>query len=207
MRPAAAISLSVAACMAAHAGPAPTVPAKENAPSGNPRAAVWKDQRVEFVYVGRTSRYSCEGLREKVRAMLVDLGARRDPSIVALRCESEERGPAGSEALRLKIEFSSPALPEPRAKPRREGDLAPVDARFQPFRIGSDAFRDMGLGDCELVQQFTRQLLPKLAARHVRQDIVCVPYRPSGSRFLVRGDILKALPPAEDRELNPDPGP
>ena len=31
-----------------------------------------------FFYTGRTSRYSCDGLRDKVRAMLLDLGARRD---------------------------------------------------------------------------------------------------------------------------------
>ena len=138
--------------------------------------------------------------------MLLDLGARRDLSVVALGCGSEDRGSGTSSALRLGIEFSSPALPEPRGQPRRDGDLSAVDARFQPFRIASDAFRNMGLGDCELVQQFTRQLLPRLAVRDVKQDIVCVPYQPGRSRFLVRGDILKALPPEEDRPLHPDPG-
>jgi hypothetical protein len=106
--------------------------------------------------------------------------------------------------LRLKIEFSSPALPAAAARPLREGDLAAVDARFQSFRIESDAFRNMGIGDCELVQQFAQQLLSKLTVRAVHQDIVCVPYQPNASRFLVRGEILKPLPPEEERALRPD---
>jgi hypothetical protein len=186
-----------AAAPSAGAGPA-SAPAVV---AGNPRAAVWRAQRVEFLYVGRTSRYSCDGLRYKVRAMLIDLGVRRDLTVVAIGCAGYDRVSAGPAGLRLKIEFSSPALPETGTRPLREGDLAAVDARFQAFRIASDAFRDMGIGDCELVQQFAQQLLPKLAVRDVHQDIVCVPYQPSASRFLVRGEILKPLPPGEEPAL------
>ena len=147
-----------------------------------------------------------QALRDKMRAMLIDLGVRRDLTIVAIGCAGYDRMSAGPAGLRLKIEFFSPALPETGARPLREGDLAAVDARFQGFRIASDAFRDMDIGDCELVQQFAQQLLPKLAVRDVHQDIVCVPYQPNASRFLVRGEILKPLSPEEDRALRPDAG-
>ena len=102
--------------------------------------------------------------------------------------------------------FPRPRCPTAGARPLREGDLAAVDARFQSFRIESDAFRNMGIGDCELVQQFAQQLLSKLTVRDVHQDIVCVPYQPSASRFLVRGEILKPLPPEEQRALRPGTG-
>jgi hypothetical protein len=194
--------LTVAAGLAAQADPARGPAANPpSAPTGKPRAAVWKDRRVDFFYVGRTSRYSCDGLRDKVRAMLIDLGARRDLSVVAVGCADYDRGSARPRGSRLKIVFSSPALPEGHEKPQRDGDLAAVDARFQRFSIASDAFRNMGIGDCELVQQFAQQLLPKLAVRAVHEDIVCVPYQPDGSRFLVRGEVLKALPAEEDRAL------
>jgi hypothetical protein len=52
----------------------------------------------------------------------------------------------------------------------------------------------MGVADCELVEEFARQILPKLAAREVRQDIACVPFQQSGGRFLVRGEILRIVP-------------
>lgn len=103
--------------------------------------------------------------------------------------------------------FSSPALPDAAARPLHEGDLAATDARFEQFTITSDAFRNMGIGDCELVQEFSHQLLTKLVARDVRQDIRCVPDPPSGGgsadprwtgpRFFVRGEVLKTLPRAE----------
>ena len=48
-----------------------------DAGSGNLIPAVWKEQHLRFYYLGRTSRYSCDGLRDKVRAMLLELGARR----------------------------------------------------------------------------------------------------------------------------------
>src|SRR5580692_9206669 len=111
--------------------------------AGGARAAVWKAQRVDFLYVGRTSRYSCDGLRDKVRAMLIDLGARRDPAVTAIGCSGYDHMSSAPAGLRLKIEFVSAALPEPGARPARPGDLAAVDARFQPFRITSDAFRNM----------------------------------------------------------------
>jgi hypothetical protein len=31
----------------------------------------------------------------------------------------------------------------------------------------------------------------------LKHDITCVPYQLSGSRFLVKGEILRPLPPAE----------
>ena len=167
--------------------------------AGNPLAAVWKQQHIDFFYKGRTVRYSCEGLRNKVRAMLLDLGARRDLRIVAVGCEDYGRLPVNSPNPSLHIDFSAPALPDAAAKPLHDGDLAATDARFVTFVITSDTFRNMGIGDCELVQEFARQILPKLVTRGVKQEIACVPYQQSGSRFWVRGEILKPLPPSEQR--------
>jgi hypothetical protein len=176
-------------------------------PTGSPMAAVWKEQQVEFVYMGRTSRYSCDGLRDKVRAMLIDLGARRDLRVVPLGCEDREGDDSG--ASTLKIVFSSPALPEAAAKPLHQGDLAATDARFERFTITSDAFRNMGVGDCELVQEFARQILPRMVVRDVREDILCARIQPTsapsggprfvGPRFFVRGEVLRTLPRAEQR--------
>ncbi|HWW30632.1 MAG TPA: hypothetical protein VNY80_11490 [Steroidobacteraceae bacterium] len=161
--------------------------------NGNPLAAVWREQRLDFFYMGRTSRYSCDGLRDKMRALLLDLGARRDLKVSAIGCdESAPRLAGGPAGPNLRIIFSSPALPEATLKPLHAGDLAPVDARYQPFTLASDAFRNFGIGDCELVEEFARQVLPKFVTRNVTKDITCVPYQSSGSRFFVRGETLRA---------------
>jgi hypothetical protein len=164
--------------------------------AGNPLPAVWKEQHMNFLYAGRTSRYSCDGLQEKLRALLLELGARRDLRVTAAGCEQ----PTPS----LQLVFSSPALPEAAAKPLHRGDLKPVDARFERFILTSDAFRNFGIADCELVEDFARQVLPKLATRDITEDINCVPYTAGGSRYLVRGEILRNLPRAEQRPGNVD---
>jgi hypothetical protein len=152
--------------------------------AGNPVVAVWRERHIDFVYVGRTARYSCDGLRDKVRAMLLDLGARRDLKIAASGCEGEDR---------LRIMFFAPALPDSPAKPLLAGDLASTAARFVAFTLTSDAFRNMGLADCELVQEFARQILPTLVTRNVRQEITCMPMSKTGSRFWVRGEVLHSI--------------
>src|SRR6266436_6762217 len=86
--------------------------------TGGPIAAVWKEQHLRFFYMGRTARYSCDGLRDKVRAMLLDLGARRDLTITALGCEyTDARAPLGALGPSLNIAFSAPALAQPKLKP------------------------------------------------------------------------------------------
>ena len=54
-------------------------------------------------------------------------------------------------------------------------------------------FENFGVGDCELVEEFAREILAHLSARNVKQDITCVPYQTSGSRFFVRGEICARL--------------
>jgi hypothetical protein len=173
---------------------APSRPDDAGSDTGAPIAAVWKEQHLNFFYMGRTSRYSCEGLRDKVRAMLLDLGARRDIRVTALGCaDAAARARPDSPGPSLNIVVSTPALPDASAKPLRPGDLAAVDARFETFTIASDAFLNMSVADCELVEEFSRQILPKLATRNLTQHIACVPLRQSGGRFLVRGEILRTL--------------
>ena len=84
----------------------------------NSVAAVWRERHVDFMYAGRTTRYSCDGLRDKVRAMLLDLGARRDPRIVAIGCEGEDRLRVNSLQPSLSIAFTAPALPDSAVKLR-----------------------------------------------------------------------------------------
>jgi len=92
----------------------------ESAPAvGDIMTAVWRAQHVDFDYRGRTARYSCDGLRDKVHALVLELGARSDMQIVTLGCEAGER---------LRLVFSAPALPDKRAK-LSGGDNSPTTAR------------------------------------------------------------------------------
>ncbi len=159
---------------------------------GIPLQAVWKEQHLDFAYIGRTARYSCQGLRDKMRSLLLDLGARRDLQVSLYACDESESLRRGYLGPRLSLVFSTPALPDASAKPLHAGDLIPVNARYEPFTLTSDAFRNYGVGDCELVEEFARDILPHLSTRNVKQDITCIPYQASGSRYFIRGEILRA---------------
>lgn len=165
-----------------------TVPA--HGVGGASVVAVWRDHRVQFTYAGRTSQYSCLGLREKVRAMLLDLGARRDLKISSA-CAGTGRSAAGVATTHLGIHFFAPAVART-GTPAARNDPHTAAARFEAFAIRNDAFRNMDINDCELVEEFVRQVLPLLATRGLKQDIACAASH-DGSRFLVQGEILKAL--------------
>jgi len=157
--------------------------------------AVWKEQSIHFYYFGRTSRYSCDGMRDKLRAILETMGVRRDMKAVAIGCAATgdvrnlfESSPS------VDLVFSSPSLPDASAKPVHPGDLTPLDAQYEAFTIATDAFQNMQVGDCELVEEFVRQILPKLTTRDVHSDITCIPHELSGSHYSVRGEVLKSPP-------------
>jgi hypothetical protein len=155
--------------------------------------AVWKPQHVVFTYMGVTSRYTCDGLRDKVRAMLLDLGVRRDLKVFARGCEDvrinlRHAAPIPS----LVIDFNTAALHDPAARSASPPE-APMDARFEPFKITADPFRNMGPAECELVDDFARQILPRFATRGVTQSISCVPFQETGGNYWVKGEILKPV--------------
>jgi hypothetical protein len=154
--------------------------------------AVWKEQSIEFSYFGRTSRYTCDGIRDKLRAILAIMGVRRDTHAVEVGC-ADMGDPRGLHNMSPSVHlvFSSPSLPDVSAKPAHAGDLAPLDAQFEAFSIVTDAFRNMQPGDCELVEEFVRQVLPKLTTRNVESQVTCIPYQLSGSHYSVRGEVLK----------------
>ena len=47
-------------------------------PEPAPVVATWKEAEIDFTYIGRTSFYTCESLRQKVARILQAAGARDD---------------------------------------------------------------------------------------------------------------------------------
>ena len=46
-----------------------------------PVQAMWAAKKLNFTFMGFTARYSCDGLLDKVRKILLDLGARPGPDL------------------------------------------------------------------------------------------------------------------------------
>ena len=191
------VLLTAAGCAAA--GPADASPAATDSAT---IASVWKQHKVDFHYFGRTSRYSCDGMSDKIRMLLTQMGARRDMKLFTYGCEIGHIRLQGMNPG-LSIEFWTPAPTASADKAVSAADARPaggksddariMDARYEPFGFRQDAFRNLDIGDCELVEEFVRQVLPKFVTRGVKQDITCVPYQVRPGSYRVSGEVLKAV--------------
>lgn len=156
-------------------------------------ASVWKQHKIDFHYFGRTSRYSCDGMSDKVRMLLTQMGARRDMKLFSYGCEIGRIRLDGINPG-LSIEFWTPIpAADSKAADSKATDVKVIDARYESFAMRQDAFRNLDIGDCELVEEFVRQVLPKFNTRNVKQDIACVPYQVRAGSYRVSGEVLKAV--------------
>jgi hypothetical protein len=163
--------------------------ADESAP--DEAAAAWKRHEVQFVYSGFTTRYSCGGLRSKVKLLLKHLGARPDIKITERGCD--EGYALVAEFPRLKIVFYAPELPESGARDVGE----PVLGVWKPVTIKRNSPRGLDMGDCELVEVFRDRVMPKFLTRNVQGDVNCIPHQLVGNRIDLRFEVLTGSPPAD----------
>src|SRR5215467_14954938 len=62
-------------------------PAESNSAQNSPPTwAVWTPKELRFVYMGFTSHYSCDGLADKMRSIVLQLGARSDLKVRNVPC-------------------------------------------------------------------------------------------------------------------------
>jgi hypothetical protein len=53
---------------------------------------------------------------------------------------------------------------------------------------------ELGLGDCELVEQFRAQLLPMFTTRGIEDQTTCVPHQDSGSVINLKFESFAKVP-------------
>jgi hypothetical protein len=149
--------------------------------------AVWKPQRINFVYRGYSTLYSCSGLQDKLEKILATVGARDHVELRAYSCDD------ALAIARFQIALASPV----EATPENVQELTTYDAhavliarvrgeqlasaedlpRFPAVwkTISFARSREMRLepGDCELVQQLRRHVLPRMSVQIVSDRVQC----------------------------------
>jgi hypothetical protein len=169
--------------------------------------AVWKPQRVNFVYRGYSTLYSCRSLQEKLEKILRTVGARGRIELRAYSCDDEVA------IARFQIALTSPV----EATPENVQELTTYDARDELIaRVRGERLasaedlprfpavwktisfarsREMKLapGDCELVQQLRRHILPRMAVQIVNDQVRCSQFGNIGKPQLT----VSALVPVE----------
>jgi len=154
------------------------------APTEDRLPTVWKTRELTFSFLGFTSRYSCEGLRDKVEQALLALGARHDLTVTPYPCAGMGR-PEFAPSLQIKVSTLEPA-PTTAA-----GDT--VEARWKTVRLGGPG--KLYPGDCELAEQIKAEILPLFTTRNLKAKIDCVPHQESAGSIELTVDVLA---PAKD---------
>lgn len=144
-------------------------PAAEPPPIGGPVHAVWMPKESVFTFHGFTAHYSCDGLRDKMRVILLRLGARDDLSVQSRGCAGEQISAFPGVSIKMNVlkpvggEIAVPAGEQPVAAQWQEVDLT----------YGRDPL-DVA-GDCELIEQIKQYILPLFATQNVNFKSFCVP--------------------------------
>lgn len=152
--------------------------------------AVWVRHEVDFVYMGFTTHYSCEGLRDKLAVLMKAAGARPDFKISMRGCPGEPG--RVTEFPRVNLVFYTAGPPATGAQPA----AGLIDARWKTVSISPLHPKELEIGDCELVEQFHDRLLREFTTRNADDDTNCIPHQLSGSTFSLHFDVLQGPPAA-----------
>jgi hypothetical protein len=185
------------------------------APSAEPQAtvnAVWVERDLNFTYMPRTSYYSCDGMLDKVRWILEELGARPGYKVSSRGC-FKGQGPELFPGVRIVAEFPAAATPALLAQlasdaskrelaaraTGKEGAVAEATAQF-PARVKRVEFKsslsrnDLQDGDCELVEQLRDRVFAEIGVTVVEDHINCVPRQVTFGAVRMTVEVLEPVP-------------
>jgi len=149
--------------------------------------AAWKLHEVDLQYMGFTTRYTCSGLKSKVKLLLKHMGVREDVKIRERGCEFGYERVA--DFPRLKIAFYAPSIPQPGDRDPGE----PVLGVWKSVVIKKNSPKGLDMGDCELVESFRDRVMPKFLTRGVQGDVNCIPHQLVGNRIDLRFEVLTGI--------------
>jgi hypothetical protein len=183
-------------------------------PDPEPVVATWKEAQIDFTYIGRTSFYTCESLREKVARILMAVGARDDLIVRSSGC-------FGSSDIdtftRVRIKAAIPVVaeqgglaPEERSRrelvsrvrgeqPSEEELLQQFPATWQTIRFTArNRNRIVDDGDCELLEQMSYSVFKPLGIEVLRGNNRCIPGEVRYGQLDYQLKALKAAPKPDD---------
>jgi hypothetical protein len=149
--------------------------ADDSSNSSSAEPGIWQKHEYTFRFLGFTTTYSCDGLADQLRVLLIAAGARRDSKSRAGGCASGYGRPDRLPQADLTFYTLAPV--------GGAGDAAGtrVPGTWRPVMIASRMPRELGLGDCEVVEQFRELVLPMFTVRNIDDHTTCVPHQESGS--------------------------
>src|SRR6185437_3745960 len=146
--------------------------------TGSSEPATWQHHQELIDYYGVTSSYTCTGIEDKMRQLLLYLGARSDLKVKPM-CTSQF---GAMRQVFVRVEFDSLA-------PATEGTAGAVAGHWVPIDISpSDPlFRDRA--DCELFQNLKNLITKDFTVRDLQYRTTCTPNQTTLQDYNVTGQI------------------
>ncbi len=154
---------------------------------GSAVEAIWKPQRMNFVYRGYSTLYTCGGLQDKLEKILTTVGARGGIELRAISCDDAIADARFQIVLTSPVEATAENVEQLTTYDSHDALVARV--RGEPLQSAEDLprfpavwktisfarSREMRLapGDCELVLQLRRHILPRMAVHVVDDQVRC----------------------------------
>lgn len=173
--------------------------------------AVWKPQEIDFFYQSFTTFYTCDALEDRVETILRALGA-QDVKATSTGCFSN--GPSRTPHVKVVAKAPVEATPEALAdlkktettrelKARVRGErpeeaTAQFPATWKRVNLSVGQF-GIESGECELIEELSKKVFPKLSIRVVKDEVNCIPHRANFSQPRMEVDALTAAPKPDDK--------
>jgi hypothetical protein len=151
-------------------------------------AGVWQKHEYRFSFVGFTTTYSCDGLADKLKILLLAAGARKDAKSQPAACARGFGRP--DQFASAYLTFYTLATPGA----DQATDAPPVSGNWRTVKFTPHTPSELAIGDCELIEQFRDHVLPMFSVRNVDDKTTCVPHQISGS-YSLSFDAFAAIDP------------
>lgn len=155
-------------------------------------SAAWTPKELRFVYMGFTSKFSCDGLADRMRHVLLLLGARKDLQVTPSGCTSPFGRPDPFPGVNIKMNVLAPA--DAAEAKGGNANTTSVPAHWKMVDVNEALARDplWQAGQCELLEQIKQSVLPKFSTRNVQYRSNCVPNQLSIGGTQLRAEVLMA---------------
>lgn len=146
----------------------------------------WQHQKMTINYFGITSAYNCDALEDRVRQILLHLGARKDAKASAKGCSRGPEVPSRSAWIETDFYTLFPA--------ESASTSGTVRAHWTAREINPRHPYYMGDGDCELIEQMKDLVSKSFAMRDIHYETDCLPREVTLDGFDVKGQVLIPVP-------------
>ena len=155
--------------------------------------SVWQHHQATLLFNGITTRYTCDGLEDKVRSLLLYLGARSDLKVRSFGCSGGLDRP--SRIGTVSTDFYALTAADAAA-------TQTVPGQWVALTILPNRPNWMGDGECELVEQMKSLLTKSFSLRNLDYRTTCIPHQVTIADYSVKGEILKPVDQKPARNSN-----